>query len=71
MKLNGDPQGIAALKAMHQRDPESVKFIIQDATTTTDMASVFRDDDGVRWRLTMDPKSGELSIERAEPASAR
>jgi hypothetical protein len=66
MKLNGDPQGIAALKALHERDPNSVKFLVQDATTTTDMATTFRDEDGIKWRLAVDPKTRELIIERYE-----
>jgi hypothetical protein len=68
MKLSGDAEGIAALKAIHHKEPESVKFLIQDARTTTDMATTFRDDAGIRWRLTFNPHTADIHVSRA-PAS--
>jgi|RhiMetdeSRZDD1v2_1073273.scaffolds.fasta_scaffold1777085_2 hypothetical protein len=71
MKLSGDPEGIAALRALHEREPTAVKVLIEDVSTTTDNATTFRDDDGNRWRMSLDPKTGELYIERAPPLSSR
>ena len=62
MKLSGDPDAIIALKAMHQKNPGFMKALLDDARSTTDHQTTFRDDAGVRYRLTLDPSSGELSI---------
>jgi hypothetical protein len=50
MKLEGDPDGIAALKAMHEEDKEGVKFLLKDAQTTTDHCAYFRRD-GRKWKI--------------------
>jgi hypothetical protein len=65
MALGGDPQGIAALKAMHQKNQGFVKAVLEDARSTTDNISFFRGDDGVRYKVTLDPASGDLDIQPA------
>ncbi len=73
MKLEGDPDGIAALKAMHEQDKEGVKFLLKDAQTSTDHSAYFRRD-GRKWaiRLGVD---GTIHLEPARdshaPASIR
>ena len=69
MKLEGDPDGIAALKAMHQKNTGFVKALLEDARSTTDHATTFRDDQGYRYRLTLDPQTGVLTIEEAPALS--
>ena len=73
MALNGDPQGIAALKAMHEKNKGFVKAVLEDARSTTDNTSYFRGDDGLRYKVTLDPTSGDLTIEpspRTQPPPA-
>ena len=67
VKLTGDEAGVAALKAMHAKDDgASVKFLVQEARTNTDLKAEFRAEDGTLYDLRLDPKSGDLVIERAE-----
>ena len=63
MKLEGDEEGIAALKAIHAKDKGALKFLITDAKTTTDMKTTFRAEDGRVFVLRVDPRTGNLVIE--------
>lgn len=62
MKLVGDEKGIAALKAEHKENPAFVKALLEDARSTTDHATTFRDKDGNRYKLTIDARTGEVVI---------
>jgi hypothetical protein len=62
VKLSGDPDAVRALKAMHQKNPGFMKALLDDARSTTDHQTTFRDDAGVRYRLTLDPNTGDLNI---------
>ena len=67
MKLTGDEAGVAALKAMHAKDGgASVKFLVQEARTNTDMKAEFRAEDGTLYDLVLDPKSGDLVVSKAD-----
>lgn len=68
MKLVGDPEAIAVLKDLHQNNPGFLKALVDDARSTTDHATTFRDDSGARYRMTLDVTTGELKV---EPAPAR
>ncbi len=66
MKLTGDSEGIVALKAIHKKNPGAMKALIEDARTTTDRATYFRDEvSGQRYKLGLDPATGDLIIDRA------
>ena len=65
MKLTGDPTAIAALKKMHQANPGFMKALIDDARTTTDHITFFRDGEGVRYKLALDPNTGDLHLSPA------
>jgi hypothetical protein len=64
VKLTGDPEAIAALKSMHQKNEGFMKALLDDARSTTDHQTTFRDERGLRWRLKLDPVSGALNVER-------
>ncbi len=65
MKLDGDEEGIAALKAMHARDKDYLKMLVGEARTNTDLKTTFKSDDGRRYVLRLDPQSGNLRVEPA------
>lgn len=63
MKLEGDEAGVAALKALHAKDKSSVKFLVQEAKSNTDLKTTFRAEDGTVWVLRVDVQSGNLVVE--------
>lgn len=69
MKLNGDAEGIVALKAMHQKNAGFMKALLDDARSTTDHTTYFRDDEGRRRTLHLDPASGDLTVQEGAPPS--
>ena len=52
--LVGDPQGIAQLKALHAKDKESMKFLVGEAKSNTDLTAPFVGGDGVRYMLKVE-----------------
>lgn len=62
MKLEGDDEGIAVLKAMHARDKDYLKMLVGEARTNTDLKATFKGDDGRRFVLSVDPQSGNLRV---------
>ena len=70
MKLVGDEEGIAWLKAQHKENPSFIKALLEDARSTTDHATTFRDNTGHRYRLTIDQRTGEIVIASAPPLSS-
>lgn len=63
MKLIGDAEGIAALKRIHQKNPDFLKFLLKEAQTNTDHAAQFKDDETQRrWMVAFSPQSGEISV---------
>ncbi len=65
VKLTGDPEAIEVLKAQHKKTEGFLKALLEDARSTTDHTTYFRDEEGERYKLTFDPSSGGLCIERA------
>lgn len=63
MKLEGDEDGIAILKAMHAKDKDYLKMLVGEARTNTDLKATFKSDDGRRFVLRVDTKSGNLLVE--------
>lgn len=64
MKLEGDEEGIAALRAMHEKDHTYLKFLIGEARTNTDHRAPFKSEDGTAFVLRVDGKTGNLIVER-------
>jgi hypothetical protein len=62
MKLTGDDVAIAALKEMHKKNPGFMKALIDDARTTTDHTTFFRDEGGARYKLVLDSQTGDLHV---------
>lgn len=69
VKLSGDPEAIEALKTMHQKNPGFVKAVLDDARSTTDHATSFRSEAGIRYRVTLDPRTGDLHLEEMAQTS--
>jgi hypothetical protein len=69
VKFAGDEEGIVALKALHKENDGFVKALLEDARSTTDHATSFRDGEGNRYRLVIDTHSGELIITKAQRLS--
>ena len=65
MKLSGNPEAIETLKALHKKTPGFMKALIDDARSTTDLTTYFRDEAGNRYRITFDPATSELNVEPA------
>lgn len=65
MKLEGDADGIAVLKALHAADKEYLKMLVSEARTNTDLKAPFKSPGGDRFMLSVDPKSGDLHVTRA------
>ncbi len=63
MKLTGDPEALAALKQMHKANPGFMKAIMEDAKTTTDHTTFFRDEAGTKYKLRLDPNTGDLEVQ--------
>lgn len=64
MKLEGDESGIAILKAMHAKDPDYLKMLVGEARTNTDLKAPFKGEDGSKFMLRLDPKTGNLIVEK-------
>lgn len=64
MKLVGDEDGIAALEGLHAKDKTYLKFLVGEAKSNTDMKTTFKADDGRAFVLRLDPKSGDLVVEK-------
>lgn len=64
MKLEGDEEGIAVLKAMHAEDKTYLKFLVGEAKTNTDLKTTFKAEDGRVFVLRVDVKTGNLVVER-------
>ncbi|MEZ4446572.1 MAG: hypothetical protein R3B72_46265 [Polyangiaceae bacterium] len=71
MKLEGNEQGIDALKALHKKNPGFVRALLDDVKSTTDNTTYFRDEQGNRYSLSLDPHSGALVLDTAPALSTR
>ena len=65
MKLTGDAEGIAALKALHAEDKEYMKFLVGEAKSNTDLKATFKAKDGRRFVLRLDLATGDLEVQKA------
>ena len=62
MDLNGDQVGIAALKAMRDKNKEYLKFLLAEIKSNTDLRATFKDDAGQQFDITLDPKANTLTV---------
>jgi hypothetical protein len=65
MKLTGDADGIAHLKAMHAENKEYLKFLVGEAKSSTDLRSTFKTKDGRKFVLRLDLATGDLDVQPA------
>ncbi|HVO32065.1 MAG TPA: hypothetical protein VMV18_15080 [bacterium] len=65
MDLRGDPEGIAALKALHEADKNYLKFLLQEAQSNFDRSAKFTAKDGSHWMVVVDPRGGHVEVKRA------
>lgn len=66
MKLTGDPEGIATLKALHAENKEYLKFLVGEAKSNFDLRAHFKDKQGKSWTLKLDVATGDLDISPGE-----
>jgi hypothetical protein len=64
VELIGDQEGIAALKAIHTKNRDYLKFLLGEIRSNTDLRAAFKAEDGSQWHITLDPKSNELKVEK-------
>jgi hypothetical protein len=60
----GDPEGVAALKAMAAEHRDYLKFLLNEAKSATGHAASFRAADGTRWEVVLRPESGDLEVRK-------
>jgi hypothetical protein len=65
MKLVGDPDGIAALKALNSEHHDYLKFLINEAQSNTPHVAGFRGADGTKWELVLHLDTADLEIRKA------
>ena len=63
VKLEGDETGVGILKAMHAKDPQYLKMLVGEARTNTDLKATFKGEDGAKYVLRLDLKTGNLVVE--------
>ena len=63
MRLNGDADGIAQLKLLHEADKEYLKFLVGEAKSSSDSKAHFKAKDGRRFVLRLDLATGDLDVQ--------
>lgn len=64
MKLVGDEQGIAVLKAIRLSRPDYLRFLITEARSSTLQFVEFLSDDEQKYLLKFRARTGELVVEK-------
>ena len=62
MELIGNEAGIAALKAIKEKNRDYLKFLLGEIRSNTDLKTVFKADDGIRYCVTLDAKAQTLTV---------
>jgi len=68
MQVVGDPEGVAALKAMASEHRDYLKFLLGEAQSSTTHTAPFRAPDGTRWEIVLHPtrgEKGEIEVRKA------
>ncbi len=63
MKLTGNEDGIAQLRAMHEADKEYLKFLVGEAKSSSDLKAHFKTKEGKRFTLRLDLATGDLDVQ--------
>jgi hypothetical protein len=63
-KLTGDPEGIAALKALAGEHRDYFKFLLGEVQTNLDHNASFTTPNGTKYVLHMD-SAGKLTVKKA------
>jgi hypothetical protein len=64
MHVIGDPDGVAALKALAGEHRDYLKFLITEAQSSTTHSASFKGPDETRWEVKFHPESGDLEVRR-------
>jgi hypothetical protein len=64
MRLTGDPDGIAALKALNAEHRDYLKFLITEAQSNSDHVASFKTGDGTLWELALHVSTGVLEVRK-------
>jgi len=62
VELIGNAAGIAALKAIKEKNRDYLKFLLGEIRSNTDLKTVFKADDGARYSVTLDQKAQTLTV---------
>jgi hypothetical protein len=62
--MKGDPDGLAALKALQERNRDYLKFLIQEAKTVFEHHVDFKAEDGAWFRLRFDMRTGAFTVDK-------
>jgi hypothetical protein len=63
-RVIGDPDAIAALKAMVTEHRDYLKFLLAEAQTNADHTATFTGSDGTRYSLQLDLATGQIKVTR-------
>jgi hypothetical protein len=64
MQVVGDPEGVAALKAMASEHRDYLKFLLNEAKSATGHVASFRGADGTRWEVVVHLESGDIEVRK-------
>ena len=64
MQVVGDPEGVAALKAMASEHRDYLKFLLNEAKSATGHVASFRAADGTRWEVVLHLESGDIEVRK-------
>ena len=62
MELIGNAAGIAALKAIKEKNRDYLKFLLGEIRSNTDLKTSFKAEDGARYSVTLDAKAQTLTV---------
>ena len=63
MKFVGDEKGIEALKSLREEQPDFIKFLVSEATTSSNRSAEFKSKEGVDYAISYNPAKGELDVQ--------
>jgi hypothetical protein len=64
VQITGDDAGIAALKAIKEKNRDYLKFLLGEIRSNTDLKTTFKSDDGQHYAVALEPKSMTLTVSK-------
>jgi hypothetical protein len=64
-RIVGEPDAVAALKAMVQEHRDYLKFLLAEAKTNADHTTTFKAADGNHYKLHLDLAADRIEVKRA------